>query len=176
MACSSPRTGWQRRAFCPRRVVVAKALGSKRPPGRDVPYAGQPGEVHGALVANSSSLTWGQNGVWCTPPAQPAQAAEAAWMEDTEAADLHTHGKRKRRIYREHLVRDLKLFELTRKLGPRWARGSGPWPERWRGSGMALVVRREGRDAGYGGGSGVSGNTVSAGDGRPVRRPPGGGW
>ena len=20
---------------------------------------------------------------------------------------------------------------LTRKLGPRWARGSGPWPERW---------------------------------------------
>ncbi len=37
-------------------------------------------------------------------------------MEDTEAADLHTHGKRKRRIYREHLVRDLKLFELITML------------------------------------------------------------
>ncbi len=28
-------------------------------------------------------------------------------MEDTEAADLHTHGKRKRRIYRERRVGDL---------------------------------------------------------------------
>ena len=31
---------------------------------------------------------------------------------------------------------------LTRKLGPRWARGSEPWPVRWQGCGMALVVRR----------------------------------
>lgn len=32
-------------------------------------------------------------------------------MEDTEAADLHTHGKRKQRIYRERRFSDLKLFE-----------------------------------------------------------------
>ena len=38
--------------------------------------------------------------------------------------------------------------DLTRKLGPRWARVSEPWPERWRGSGLVLIVRREGRDAG----------------------------
>ena len=31
---------------------------------------------------------------------------------------------------------------LTRKLGPRWARGSEPWPVRWQGCGMALVIRR----------------------------------
>jgi hypothetical protein len=35
------------------------------------------------------SLNWRYNGGWCTPSAQPV---EAAWIEDTEAADLHTHG------------------------------------------------------------------------------------
>src|SRR5260221_1718728 len=51
----------------------------------------------------------------------------------------------------------LDFIELTRKLGPRWARGSEPWPARWRGCGVALVVRRGGPGCRVGGGSGTRG-------------------
>jgi hypothetical protein len=34
-------------------------------------------------------------------------------MEDTEAADLHTHGKRKRRIYRERRFGDIALNRMV---------------------------------------------------------------
>jgi hypothetical protein len=34
----------------------------------------------------------------------------------------------------------VRPLSLTRKLGPGWARGSEPWPERWQGWRMALVV------------------------------------
>jgi hypothetical protein len=77
----------------------------------------QPGEDHGARVANSSSLTWTYNGVWCTPPAQPAQAAEAAWMEDTEAADLHTHGKK---------ATHLPQAPIQRSAAPGWISSHNP--------------------------------------------------
>src|SRR6266851_2589519 len=44
------------------------------------------------------------------------------------------------------------------KLGPRWARGSEPWPAQWRGSVMALVCLVGGAGARNGGGSAVSGD------------------
>src|SRR5881392_2945095 len=46
---------------------------------------------------------------------------------------------------------------LTRKLGPRWARGSEPRPVRWRGSGRASVVRRVGPGAGTAAAPGLAG-------------------
>jgi hypothetical protein len=65
---------------------------------------------------------------------------------------------------------------LTRKLGPGWARGSEPWPERWQGWRMALVV-----PAGGGQGNGVGGARGGAGKGlvvrrRVLRRPLAGRW
>src|SRR5258708_36411082 len=54
---------------------------------------------------------------------------------------------------------------LTRKLGPRWARGSEPWPARWRGCGGALVVRRGGPGCRVGGGSGTRGQGLGSGAG-----------
>src|SRR5258708_26682082 len=54
---------------------------------------------------------------------------------------------------------------LTRKLGPRWARGSEPWPARWRGCGVALVVRRGGPGCRVGGGSGTRGQGLWSGAG-----------
>src|SRR6266516_73945 len=49
------------------------------------------------------------------------------------------------------------INRLTRKLGPRWARGSEPWPARRRGCGMALIVRLEGPGAGSAAAPGLSG-------------------
>ena len=58
------------------------------------------------------------------------------------------------------------------ETGSRWARGSEPWPGRWRGCKLTLIVRREGRcQVGGGSGAGESGLAVRR---RVLRQPPGG--
>jgi hypothetical protein len=53
------------------------------------------------------------------------------------------------------MAAQLEYDQLTRQLGPRWARGSEPWPARWRG---------RGDDAGLSGGwAGVPGSGAAPG-------------
>src|SRR6266702_497107 len=76
-------------------------------------------------------------------------------------ADSHGHRPWKHLDLREHARNACTTTRttpdhLTRKLGPRWARGSEPWPSRWQGCGMAWVVRLEGPGASTAGGSRVT--------------------
>jgi hypothetical protein len=83
-----------------------------------------------------------QHPAWLSSTSHPPGSSVRRWLQIK--AELTTAARSRGRRSGAHRAlrhRPEEYDTLTRKLGPRWARGSEPWPERWRGCGMALNCR-----------------------------------